>query len=932
MRIVKGGASLVLALFISSILTASSSPLARPYAGVQQGGAAGGNSTNGAKLITTVEGITEYRLPNGLRVLLFPDQSKQTVTVNITYLVGSRHENYGETGMAHLLEHLMFKGSTNHANIYQELTAHGGQTNATTTSDRTNYYQTFPAGDANLEWALKLEADRMVNSFIARKDLDSEMTVVRNEYESGENSPGVVLRKRVLGAAFDWHNYSRDTIGARSDIENVSIDRLQAFYRNYYQPDNAVLLIIGRFDPQKTLPLIATSFGAIPRPGRVLQPIYTVEPVQDGERLVTLRRTGDTQIVMAGYHIPAGSHPDSAALAVLLQVLGSVPAGRLHQALVETKKAAGVGGYNLQRRDPGMTFLLAELRRGDSIEAARASLLQAIEEVATKPPVPDEVERARTLLLKSLELTMASSEGLGLLMSDWIAMGDWRLFFIHRDQIEKVTPADVQRVAAAYLKPNNRTVGLFVPTDKPDRAEIPPAIDVDALTKNYRGKLAVSEGEAFDPSPVNVEARVTRTDLPGGLKLALLPRKTRGNTVVAVLTLHFGDEQSLANRAVAGAIVPPMLVRGTARHTRQQIQDEFAKLGAQVFVSGDATAATISIQTVRENLAAVLTLAAEILREPSFPFGEFDQLKQGLLAGLEAQRSEPQTIAARAYIRHLNPYPASDVRYNATLEEGLARVKALTVEEVRKFHADFYGASNVEFAAVGDFASREIEKLTGDLFGSWKSPRPFSRLVSRYLDIPPISESFETPDKANAIFIAALRLNLGEDDADYPAMVLGNYLLGGGFLNSRLVTRIRQKEGLSYSVGSSLSANALDRNGEFSVSAIYAPQNAAKVEAAVKEEITRALKDGFTAEEVAAAKSGLLQAQQTNRSQDGALAGKLASYRFLKRTFAWDAFFEQKIAALTPDQIVAAMRRHLDPARLTVIKAGAFAKADKSRP
>ncbi len=256
--------------------------------------------------VTSVEGITEYRLANGLRVLLFPDQSKPTVTVNITYLVGSAQEGYGETGMAHLLEHLQFKGSTAHTNIPQELTEHGARTNATTWLDRTNYFETFQAGDVNLQWALGLEADRMVHSFIARKDLDSEMTVVRNEFERGENDPSSVLEERLLSTAYLWHNYGHSTIGARSDIEHVPIDRLQAFYRRYYQPDNAVLLVAGRFDEPKTLATIQSVFGAIPKPDRVLQTIYTQEPVQDGERSVTLRRTGDIGEVLAGYHIPSG--------------------------------------------------------------------------------------------------------------------------------------------------------------------------------------------------------------------------------------------------------------------------------------------------------------------------------------------------------------------------------------------------------------------------------------------------------------------------------------------------------------------------------------------------------------------------------------------------------------------------------------------------
>src|SRR5687767_9726887 len=309
-------------------MLAAQTPAARPQAAAQAPQAAG-QLPPGTQRITSVEGITEYRLANGLQVLLFPDPSKQTITVNVTYRVGSLHENYGETGMAHLLEHLVFKGTPRHPNIPQELTAHGARPNGSTWTDRTNYFETFSATEENLRWALDLEADRMVNSFIAKKDLDSEMTVVRNEFEMGENQPIGVLFKRILSVAYDWHNYANTPIGARSDIEGVPIERLQAFYKTYYQPDNAILLVAGKFDEAATLKLVQEYFGPIPRPTRALPAMHTVEATQDGERQVILRRVGDVQVAAVAYHVPAGSHEDFAPLVLLAQVLGDTPSGRL---------------------------------------------------------------------------------------------------------------------------------------------------------------------------------------------------------------------------------------------------------------------------------------------------------------------------------------------------------------------------------------------------------------------------------------------------------------------------------------------------------------------------------------------------------------------------------------------------------------------------
>lgn len=877
--------------------------------------------------VTSVEGITEYKLHNGLRVLLFPDQSKQTITVNITYMVGSKHENYGETGMAHLLEHLVFKGTPKHPNIPQELTEHGARPNGTTWVDRTNYFETFNATDENLEWAIDLEADRMINSFIAKKDLDSEMTVVRNEFESGENNPFRVLMERVMSTAYLWHNYGKSTIGSRADLENVPIDRLQAFYRKYYQPDNAVLTVVGKVDEEKTLKLINEKFGMIPRPAREIPPTYTADPTQDGERFVSLKRVGDIQVAMVAYHIPAGSHPDFAAVNVLANVLSTEPAGRLYKSLVDTKKASSAGAFCFQWKEPSLLLAYTSVLKEKSLDDAKNTLLQTIDDAAKNSPTKEEVERAKNELIKGIELMFNSSERIGLSLSESIGAGDWRLLFISRDRIKAVTVEDVQRVAQQYLKADNRTVGLFVPTDKPDRSEIPAAPDVESMVKDYKGNAALVAGEAFDPSPTNIESRTTRVDLANGMKLAMLSKKTRGESVELRITFRFGDIKSLANKGTIGQYTGSMLDKGTSKHTRQQLKDEFDRLKANVFVGGSATQAFINISTTKPNLAEALKLAAEIIKDPIFPADELEKLKSENLAGIESNRSEPGFIASVRLQKHTNRYPKEDPRYAESIDESIASIKGVKLEDLKKFHKDFYGASNATMAVVGDFDAAELQKLTTELFGSWKSPSPYSRLISQVFTVPTLNESLEAPDKANAIFFASYSFEMRDDNADYPALVLGNYMLGGGFLNSRLATRIRQKEGLSYGVGSSFSASSLDNVGSFFANAIYAPENADKLEAAFKEEMQKVVTEGFTGEEVAAAKSGWLQGRTVTRAQDASLAGSLNNYLFIKRDLKWDDSLEKKIMALTPEQINAAMKKYIKPEMINIVKAGDFAKA-----
>lgn len=881
----------------------------------------------GVQKVTSVEGITEYSFPNGLRVLLFPDASKPKVTVNITYLVGSRHEGSGETGMAHLMEHILFLRTKDGKDIKKEMTDHGAQWNGTTWYDRTNYFEIANAGDENLRWAIHLEADRMVNMRVEKALLDTEMTVVRNEFEMGENSPTNVLFQRVLEASYIFHPYGKPTIGNRSDIERVPIDRLAAFYQKFYQPDNAILTIAGQFDGTKALGYIAESLGGIPRPQRKLEGTYTVEPVQDGERQVTLRRVGDIQAVMDVYHIPATAHPDSAAIQVLGTVLGDNPSGRLYKALVDNKKAVATGAGEQMTHDPGFFMANAIVKQDQSLADAREALLKVVEGVGTEPPSKEEVERAKTRILKQFDLNLTNSQNIGLTISEYAAAGDWRLLFLSRDRVRAVTEQDVARVAKLYLKPSNRTLGEFIPTKTPDRAEIPTAPDAAEILRNYKGGAAISEGEVFVPTPANIEARVVRATLPNGMKLVMMPKKTRGGTVVAQIGLRFGDEKSLQGKAAAAGLAGSVLMRGTKNKSRQQIQDAIDQLKARINIGGGVTAATVNIETTKENLAGALRLAGEILREATLPESEVEQVRQLNIAATENARTEPQFLGPTELQRHINPYPREDPRYVATPDERIEELKKVTIEQVRQFYTQFYGGSNAEFVISGEFDPAEVQKLAGEIFGNWKSPSHFARLTAPYRKTDPMDRKIETPDKKNAVFIGGVNTKLAMDDPDYPAILVANYMFGGSG-SSRLFKRIRDKEGLSYGVSSFFNVPGLDDGAVFMTQAISNPANAPKVEASFRDELARTLKEGFSAEEVAAAKKSWLEQNMVQRSQDQALLGILLSRERFGRTMKFDEALEAKVSALTPEQVNEAFRKHVDPSAMSVVKAGDFKSAN----
>ncbi len=881
----------------------------------------------GVTRVTQVEGITEYALPNGLHVLTLPDSSKPTTTVNLTIKVGSRMENYGETGMAHLLEHLMFKGTPHHPDPKKEMSDRGLQWNGTTSDDRTNYFASMAENPQHLDFYLHWLAEALTQSFIARKALDSEMTVVRNEMEQGENDPGNVLFQDVQAVAFHWHNYAKSTIGARADVENVNISHLQAFYRKYYQPDNAVLIVAGKFDEARTLALIASTFGKIPKPTRVIEPTYTLDPAQDGERTVTLRRVGDTPLLIAMYHIPAGPAPDFAAATLASVILGG-PEFRLHKALVEKNLAAAAFGGTRALAEPGFAFFGAQLKSDQAIDPARDAMDATVEGIAGNPFTAAELERAKNIWQRGFTQTLNDPQRVGIALSEYIAQGDWRLGFDRRDRIKAATVADVNRVANEYFVTSNRTLGTFIPSATPVRAPAPAKVDVAAVMKDFKGGEAVAAGESFDASPANIDKRTTIATLPGkaGVRTALLPKTTRGGKVIVEVALRLGDEKTLFGKDVVGAGTASMLARGTERLTREQLAAAFEQLQTTWNVGGDAQGVTLHLEATKVNLAPSIALAIEVLRTPRFDAAEFEQMKTGWISSIEESLSEPQALLQQRIERHGNPYPKGDVRYAMTFDETLAELKGLKLDDVRAFYRDFYGASNAVVSVVGDFDPKALTPQLASGIGDWTSTTAFIRVPQPALELAPAQFKIEVKDKQNAVAESKLEFPLRESDREYQSLRLAAQIFGGSG-SGRLWDRVREKEGLSYGVGAGINGGQFDANSNWLMYAITAPQNAEKVRVAFDDEVARARRDGFTADELKRAKDAIAATSRLGRAQDASLARALASFVKRGKTPLYFAELDAMRAQITLDEVNAAFRKYVVPEKMVFGMAGDFANA-----
>jgi zinc protease len=494
-----------------------------------------------------------------------------------------------------------------------------------------------------------------------------------------------------------------------------------------------------------------------------------------------------------------------------------------------------------------------------------------------------------------------------------------------------VASLDVERVARAYLKQSNRTLGMFLPDKAPDRAPLAQTPDVAAMMKGYKGSAALAEGEAFAATIENVEKRTTRVDLADGLKLALLPKKTKGGSVRLVLTLRFGSEQDVKGKTTAAAVLPNMLMRGTKKHSFQQVRDQLDQLRAEVdFVSGHsspgmANVSQVRVKTTRENLPAVLDLVTEILREPAFNKNELESLRKEMLARLEEQLQDPRANGQVVLMQKLFPFAKDDVRYVPSVQESIERLRKLQSPELARMHKALWGMSAAQLAVVGDFDPAEIKTQIEKDFGTWKSPKTYRRIALAYRANAPADETINTPDKEMAFVIAGSTLAVRDDDAAYPALTMLNYMLGGS-PTSRLFDRLRQKEGLSYGAGSRIFAHPIDVSGHFLAWAICAPQNLDKSLAAMREEIGRLVKNGVSDKELEEAKKSYAKNWESRIADDDFVSGELAQGLFLGRTFAYWRELNDKIQKLTPADINAAAQKFIKPDGLVTVRAGDLAK------
>lgn len=881
------------------------------------------------KYITNVEGVKEYSLNNGLKILLIPDASQSNMVVNIVYNVGSRNEGYGEKGMAHLLEHMLFKSTKNLGDIKKMLSDKGGNANGTTWLDRTNYYEVFPSNDENLKWSIEMEADRMINATILQTDLDKEFSVVRNEFEIGENDPDRILQERIVSAAYLWHNYGRSTIGSKEDIERVKANTLRTFYEKYYQPDNATLIIAGKFDEQKALQYAGQYFGAIPKPKRLLDKTYTIEPAQDGEKFVELKRAGDSKNIGALYHTTSYADKDYAAVDALGEILTADPSGYLYKSMIETQKASNIYFWQPTTRDASYIYFGVSVPNDKDVKAVNETFRAELDKIATTQYTDQDVSRAKAKLIKSIDAEKNNTISFAINLTEIIGSGDYRLGFLYRDAVEKLTKEDIQRVAEKYFRSNNRTVGIFIPSKDEVRVKSAEFTDeqIVSLTKEYKGKAVEKEAAPFEASIKNLKQNLVEGKLTNGAKYGLIKKEIKGGKVQASFKFPVSNEKELAGKTDTGGILAQLLKTGTKTRTKEQIQDRLDELKSSINFNFSRQTLSINISTYKESFKEVMGILGDLLTNSTFPQNELTKTINEYNTYLESSLNDPQAVAFTEIVRQTTKYPKDSFFYTQTIPEQIDAFKKVKQSEIVDFYQNILGGNNGVGSVVGDLDPKSTAEILENTFGKWNSKAKYEIAFPTYFETTKLDKEIITPDKENAVAVGRISFKMDRKNPDYPAFVMANEMLGsGGFLSARIPMRLREKEGISYGAGSFTDVPINNDTASWSYYAFLNPTKKNAVEAAAKEEIAKAIKEGFTAEELKTNLKSWQNERKTRLGIDNTLMDLVnTNLQYGVPLEDYDAL-EEKVKALKVEEVNAVLKKYLSLDKMSSIYAGDFNK------
>ena len=886
------------------------------------------NIPEGYKKVKELGGIEEYLLEsNGLNVLLLEEHSAPVLTFMVTYRVGSRNEVTGTTGATHILEHLMFKGTPTFnkakgTQISATLQNIGALINATTWLDRTNYYENIPSDQ--LELAVHIESDRMRNSLLKAEDRDAEMTVVRNEFEQGENNPVGVLDKELWANAYLAHPYHHSTIGWRSDIENVPIEKLKEFYDTFYWPNNATVTIIGDFEKNNALGLIKKYFGAISSSPHEIPKVYTEEPEQLGPRRVIVKKAGQLGVIGIGFKSPPGLHEDTYSMLVLNSILTNGKTSRLYKKLIDTNKAVSVFTWYTPFKDAGLFPIYSRLSEGTTYEEVEKIILDEIENIKLNGVTKEEVNRAISKIVAQTTFGRDGSFSIASQINEAIAKGDWTYYVNYLDNINKVTPASVKKVVENYFVENKSVTGYFIPqksgSDESSKSTSMLQGSHDKLF--YRGErenadLASTRVKTPEvSSSVNKSTEITRKSING---IDVVSVKTGVKDVVTFTgSLVAGDYYSPKSNSAIADLTARMLDKGTTKNDKFALAEKLENIGATLSFGTGKHTISFNGKCLKKDIETVIDLLAEQLKYPAFDESEFTKLKNRISNSFKQSLENTNTRADVEMDRQI--FPKGHPNYVTSIQQLIDDIEKATLQEVKDFYKKYYGPKSMIFVAVGDLTEGVLNSSIKKSFNGWTGG-----VDSKIFDVaePQTKGSkhiITIPDKASATLLVGQASTLKKSDPEYLPLHIGLNILGGNF-SARLMSIIRDDEGLTYGIYS-WHADDIYSDGRWQVQGAFNPALLNKGYESTMRELKRWIKEGVTEQELKNKKSTLIGSFKVQLATTNGIAGQILS--FVQRGFDPEYIYEypQKIEKVTLDQVNESIKKYVKYNELVTVIAG----------
>ena len=893
----------------------------------------------GIKKVDQAAGIIEYRLKNGLKVLLRENHSAPVVSFMVVYRVGSRNEAVGYTGSTHFLEHMMFKGTKKFnpqsgSGVMETFSRIGALLNATTWLDRTNYFECVPS--EYLELCIQIEADRMRNLNLRQEDRDSEMTVVRNEFERGENSPGSALSKEVVALAFREHPYHHPTIGWRSDVECVPLARMKEFYDTYYWPNNATVIVVGDFEADKVLRTVQKYFGKIPSSPEPIPQVYTHEPQQEGERRVELCRAGDLPQLLIGYHTPEADNEDTYALSVMHAILGDSGkrSSRLYKALLEKGLATSCYASNGEFRDPFLFTLGGTLAPGKTFAELEEAIYAEIARLTDEAPSEEELRRAKSANRKGTTLGNADPQTFASMLCGAESVATWRWLVEYDDKYDAVTPEDVQRVASKYFDSSNRTVGHFIPTEKNGKqaptyeVKVEPAKTKKAVaTKKPAAKVNANSGRLEIARPGSAKSdfkgKVTKHILPNGLTLLVMQNPGTGSVAIHG-AIAAGDSYGTVDNVIVPGLTSTMLTRGSQNFSKEELAKTLEEMGIRFGFGADRFKVGFGSLVTCADFPRFVPVVADLVRRPVFPEDELALVAKEMKAGLTRAMNDTGRRASNMLMQNL--YPKGHPFYESSYETRLAELEALTPDSLRDFHKGHYSPAGTIITVVGDIEPEKAIELITENFGDWTGTERKAIFVP---EIPMAEKKnrieVNLEDKASVDILIGHSSNLNRRNRDFFAAQLANAALGKDTISARLGKVLRVKHGLTYGIYSYFEDSSFGST-PWIISLSVNPANVSEALGLVDEVVGAYLKKGITAHELEdeagrAVGSFLISL----RSSDG-IASALTRFEYIGLGVeAMDTIADDFMSVKRKD-VLEAMQKYIHPDRALTVIAGTLSK------